>query len=48
LSELKGKSYNAALQEIRDRGLEIVAMKKRHPERTLKDCDAAVCFKGDA
>lgn len=44
LQKLTGSRYQACRQEIIDRGLTISALKSKHPEMTLKDCDAAVCF----
>ncbi len=48
LQKLTGSRYQACRQEIIDRGLTILALKSKHPEMTLKDCDAAVCFEEDA
>lgn len=44
LQKLTGSAYTSCRAEIIKRGLTIKALKAKHPEMTLSDCDAAVCF----
>jgi hypothetical protein len=47
IQKLSGCRYTAALHQLRSRGRLIWALRKLHPEMTMHEADAAICFEDD-